>query len=251
MRLKDRVAIITGAASGIGRASAVRFASEGSKVVVADRNAEPGMLCVEEIRSRGGEAVFIEVDVSSSSEVQTLMKKSMEKYGKLDILFNDAGVFLHQVDGPVTKIEEEVLEDHYKINLRGTFLCCKYGIPHIIENGGGSVINMATVDALIGIGYDGYAASKGGIVSMTRSMALSYGAHNVRVNCLAPGTVKTPINRGELDDPDKTKKYLDMTPLGRFAEAEEIASAALFLASDDASYVTGTILVVDGGMSVI
>ncbi len=251
MRLKDKVVIITGAASGIGRASAIRFAAEGAKVVAADRNKEPGLLCVEEIKSHGGDAQFIQVDVSSSHEVQKMIKTSIEKYQRLDVLFNDVGIFLHNVDGPVTAISEKVFEDHYNVNLKGTFLCCKYGIPHIIESGGGTVINMATVDAIIGIGYDGYAASKGGIVAMTRSMALSYGPQNVRVNCIAPGTVKTPINEGELNDIEKTKKYLQMTPLGRFAEPEEIASAALFLASDESSYVTGTTLVVDGGMSVI
>jgi NAD(P)-dependent dehydrogenase (short-subunit alcohol dehydrogenase family) len=163
---------------------------------------------------------------------------------------NNAGIFLHRVDGPVTEVAETVFEEHVNVNLRGTYVCCKYGIPHIIESGGGSVINMATIDALIGIGYDGYAASKGGVVSLTRSMAVTYAPQKVRVNCIAPGTVMTDINREELSDPEKSRKYMAMTPIGRFAHPREIASAALFLASDESSYVVGATLVVDGGMTI-
>jgi NAD(P)-dependent dehydrogenase (short-subunit alcohol dehydrogenase family) len=250
MLLSNKVAVVTGAASGIGRASAMRFAREGAAVVVADRAAGRGEKCAEEIRKNGGEALFHETDVSSGTDVQAMIKTTIDKYGSLHILMNNAGIFLHSVDGPVTDVPEDMLDRHVQTNLKGTYLCCKYGIPRIIESGGGSVINIATIDALIGIGYDGYAASKGGIVSLTRSMAVTYAPKKVRVNCIAPGTVLTDINREELADPEKAKKYMEMTPIGRFAEPEEIAAAALFLASDESSYVVGVTLVVDGGMTI-
>lgn len=250
MLLKNKVALVTGAASGIGRASAIRFASEGAKVVVADREVEKGEHCANEIRRSGGEALFLRTDISSTSDVQKMIESAIAEYGHLHILMNNAGIFLHKVDGPVTDLPESVFDEHFKVNLRGTYLCCKYGIPHIIKSGGGSVINIATIDALVGIGYDGYAASKGGIVSLTRSMAVSYAPDNVRVNCIAPGTVMTDINREELTDPEKAGKYMAMTPIGRFAEPREIAAAALFLASDESSYIVGVTLVVDGGMTI-
>ena len=250
MLLTNKVALITGAASGIGRASAVRFAREGARVVVADRDVGNGKECVSEIRRNGGEALYLKTDISSISEVQHMMNSVIDHYGELHILMNNAGIFLHKMDGPVTEVAETVFEEHVNVNLRGTYLCCKYGVPHIIKSGGGSVINMATIDALIGIGYDGYAASKGGVVSLTRSMAVTYAPQKVRVNCIAPGTVMTDINKEELSDPEKSGKYMAMTPIGRFAQPREIASAALFLASDESSYVVGATLVVDGGMTI-
>jgi NAD(P)-dependent dehydrogenase (short-subunit alcohol dehydrogenase family) len=251
MVIENRVAVITGAASGIGRESGIRFAHEGAKIVIADKDADNGEQCAEEIRKNGGEARFFRTDVSSTSEVQELMNFTVETYGCIHILFNNAGIFLHQADGPATEVREDVFERHYQVNLRGTYLCCKYGIPHIIKSGGGSVINMATVDAIIGIGYDGYAASKGGVIALTRSMAVSFAPYKVRVNCIAPGTVMTNINKDELSDPKKAEKYMAMTPIGRFADPREIAAAALFLASEESSYIVGVVLVVDGGMSIV
>jgi len=250
MRLRDKVAIITGAASGIGKAAAFLFAKEGAKVVVVDRDEPRGQNCVESIQKKGGESIFVQADVSKSLDVQKMVKTTLQRYGKLHILYNNAGIFLHKVDGPVTKIDEETFHRHYEVNLKGTFLCSKDAIPHIIKSGGGSVINVATVDALIGIGYDAYAASKGGVVSLTRSMAVEYAPYNVRVNCIAPGTIKTPINEEELKNPEIAKKYAEMTPVGRFGVPEEVAYVALFLASDESSYVVGATLVVDGGMSI-
>jgi len=250
MRLQGKVAIITGAASGIGQAAAILFAKEEAKVVVVDRNVQEGQECVQTILRKGGEATFIQADISITVDVQNMIKTTISKYGKLHILYNNAAIFLPGIDGPVTEIDEGTWDRIHNVNLRGVFLCCKHGIPEIIKSGGGSVINVSSGDALIGVGYDAYTASKGGIISLTRSMAVEYAPHKVRVNCIIPGTIKTPINLEERKDPALAKKYAQMSSLKRLGEPEEVAYMALFLASDESSYAVGGTFVVDGGMTV-
>ena len=234
----------------MGRAAAILFAKEGAKVVVVDRDVRGGKQCVQSILRRGGEAFFLKADISKTCDVQNMIKATRSRYGKLHVLYNNAAIFLPSVDGPVTEIDEDTWDKIHSVNLRGVFLCCKYGISEIINSGGGSVINVSSGDALIGMGYDAYTASKGGLISLTRSMAVEYAPYKVRVNCIVPGTIKTPINQEERKDPILAEKYVQMSALKRLGEPEEVAYMALFLASDESSYTLGGVFVVDGGMTI-
>ena len=249
MRLKDKVAIITGAGSGIGRASAVLFAKEGAKVVVADVVRRGGLKTVRMIRNSGGEATFVETDVSRASDVERMVKTTVEKYGKLDILFNNAGINLEKT---VTDTTEEELDKVIDINLKGVFLCSKYAIPEMLRNGGGVIINTASIRGLVGqFHLAAYCASKGGVVLLTKAMALDYGPYNIRVNCICPGGIQTPMHEAFLAtvaDPEREmREMLKKIPLGRIGQPEDVAHAALFLASDESFYITGVALPVDGG----
>jgi NAD(P)-dependent dehydrogenase (short-subunit alcohol dehydrogenase family) len=249
MHLKDKVAIITGAGSGIGRASAVLFAKEGAKVVVVDVVRRGGLETVEIIGNNSGEATFVETDVSKASEVEKTIKATVEKYGKLDILFNNAGINLEKRAVDTT---EEELDRVIDINLKGVFLCSKYAIPEMIRNGGGVIINTASIIGLVGQDHESaYCASKGGVVLLTKAMAIDYGPSNIRVNCICPGGIETPTHYAflaTLADPKREKQeILKKIPLGRMGQPEDVARAALFLASDESSYITGIALPVDGG----
>jgi len=250
MRLKDKVSLITGAAKGIGKASAILFAREGSIVVIADIDEESGKKTENDIISNGGKALFIKADLSKSKDVVNLAKSVIAEFGKLHILYNNAGVFWKKKDGPVTEIDEEAWDRILEINLRSTYLCCKYAIPEIIKNGGGSVINTASSAGVTGVpGCDAYTATKGAIVSMTRSMAAEYGSSNVRVNCIVPTHIYTEMfeestkNASGFDE----DKFFKTFPLGKYGSPEDIANAALFLASDESLFITGSMVVVDGG----
>lgn len=250
--LKGKVALITGAGSGIGRAIALLFAREGAKIVVADISEADGEKSVGLIKKAGGEAVFVEGDVSKAEVARRMADAAVGEYGKLDILCNNAGI---ESVGTIVDVSEEKWEKVINVNLKGTFLCSKYAIPRIIERGGGVVINIASVLGLIGSkGEAAYCASKGAIVSLTRAMALDFASQNIRVNCICPGSVLTPTFRrviGSSGDYERAfKKNLEKIPLKRVAEPEEIAYAALYLASDKSSYVTGSVLVIDGGWSI-
>jgi NAD(P)-dependent dehydrogenase (short-subunit alcohol dehydrogenase family) len=249
--LRDCVALVTGAGSGIGRAIAILFACEAAKVVVADLSEGDGKDTVELVKKDGGEAIFVQGDVSKSASVKRMVEVTVEKYGKLNILVNNAGV---ESTGSVVDATEENWDKVIDINLKGTFLCSKYCTPRIIESGGGAIINIASVLGLIGSkGEAVYCASKGGMISLTRAMALDFASQNVRVNCICPGSVLTPtfkrvmIASGGYDA--AFARNLAKIPLGRVAKPEEIAQAALFLASEKSSYITGAALVVDGGWS--
>jgi len=246
-RLKGKVAVVTGAASGIGRATALLFAREGAKVVVADVQDKAALETVEIIREDKGEAVFARTDVSRALEVQEMIKTAVRSYGKLDVLFNNAGI-----EGVMTltaDYPEDVFDKVISINLKGEWLGMRYAIPEMLKSGGGSIVNIASTAGLIGYPYlSAYTASKGGIVQLTRTAALEYAKQKIRVNAVAPGGVKTPmLERFLHGNPEAEKATLQGVPFGRFAEPEEIASAVLFLASDESSFVTGHILVVDGG----
>ncbi len=250
MRLADKVALITGAGSGIGRESALLFAREGAKVVVVDVNEEAGEDTVSRIREQGGEAVFVRADVSRAEDVQRMIRVAEEQYGRLNVLFNNAGIF-HPGDGSILDTEEEVWDRVIDVNLKGVFLGCKYGIPALLRAGGGSIINTASFVALMGaaVSQIAYTASKGGVLALTREIAVEFARQNIRANALCPGPVETPLLAELLADPQRRHRRLVHIPVGRFARAEEIARAALFLASDESSYVNGAIFTVDGGIT--
>ena len=250
MRLANKVAVITGAGSGIGRESALLFAREGARVVVADVNDDAGQAVVEELRGAGGEAVYVRADVSKGADAEGMVRAAEERFGRLDVLFNNAGIS-HARDDDAVATEEEVWDLTMNINLKGVFLGCKYGIPALRRAGGGSIINTASFVALLGAATPqlAYTASKGGVLAMTRELAVIHARENIRVNALCPGPLRTELLMKYLDTEEKRQRRLVHVPMGRFGEAREIAQAALFLASDESSFTTGATFLVDGGIT--
>lgn len=253
MKLKGKVAIITGAGSGIGRATALLFAREGARVVVADLVAAAGEETVAEITATGGEAVFVRVDVAHAAEVERMVSRAVESYGRLDILFNNAGLTLPAM---VTETTEELWQKSIDVNLKGVMLGCKYAIPEMQKVGGGVIINTASMLGLVASPRQApYCAAKGGVILLTKQVAIDFARDNIRVNCICPSEVDTPMHRkfiAESPDPEATKKrLLERIPLNRVAQPEEIATTVLFLASADSSYVTGVALPVDGGLTAL
>ena len=250
MRLKDKVAVITGAASGIGRQSAIRFAAEGAHIVAVDLNRQAGEETAEQVEANGGKAIFVEADVSKASDCQRMVVAAEESFGKLNVMFNNAGIMLGE-DGDAESTTESVWEKTMAVNLRGVFLGCKYGIPAIRRAGGGSIINTASFVALMGAATPqiAYTASKGGVLAMTRELAMIHARENIRVNALCPGPLHTELLMNFLDTEAKRNRRLVHLPMGRFGEAKEMAEAAVFLASNESSYITGTDFLVDGGLT--
>jgi NAD(P)-dependent dehydrogenase (short-subunit alcohol dehydrogenase family) len=250
MRLENKVAVITGAGSGIGRESALLFSKEGARVVVADVNDDAGRSVVEELRSAGGEAVYVHADVSKSGEAEAMVRTAEESFGRLDVLFNNAGIS-HPKDDDAVATDEEVWDLTMNINLKGVFLGCKHGIPALRRAGGGSIINTASFVAVLGAATPqlAYTASKGGVLAMTRELATIHARENIRVNALCPGPLRTELLMKYLDTEEKRQRRLVHIPMGRFGEAKEIARAALFLASDESSFTTGATFLVDGGIT--
>jgi NAD(P)-dependent dehydrogenase (short-subunit alcohol dehydrogenase family) len=251
MRLAGKTALITGAASGMGRVAALSFAREGAQVVAADRSAAALAETVDAVTSGGGAAIAVDGDVASAADVDGWVRESVAAFGKLDILYNNAGIFPDE-DGSVAELDEGVFDRVIDVNLKGVALCCKYGVPELIRAGGGSIINVASFVALVGctVPQDAYTASKGAVLSLTRSLAVQYGRGNVRANAICPGPIETPLLRELLKDEAARKLRLDRIPLGRFGRPEDIVNAALFLASDESAWMTGTAFVVDGGITV-
>jgi NAD(P)-dependent dehydrogenase (short-subunit alcohol dehydrogenase family) len=245
MRLKDKVALITGAGSGIGQASARLFAREGAKVVCVDLKGETAEATAREI----GGAAFA-ADISKAKDAEAMVAFAEKTYGRLDVAFNNAGVF-HPDDDSVTNTSEEIWDFVININLKGVFLGCKYEIPALLRAGGGAIVNTASFVAILGAATPqiAYTASKGGVLSMTREIAVEFARKNIRCNALCPGPVETPLLAELLSDPARRQRRLVHIPPGRFARAEEMANAALFLASDEASYVNGSTFLVDGGIT--
>ena len=250
MRLNGKVAIITGAGSGIGREAALLFAREGARVVVAEVADEAGRRTVADIAAAGGEARFVHADVSKAADAENMVAAAEKTYGKLDVLFNNAGIF-PAADGSVVDTDEETWDLVMRVNLKGVFLGCKYAIPALLRAGGGSLINTASFVALMGAATAqiAYTASKGGVLSMTREIAVEFARKGIRANALCPGPVDTPLLAELLSDPARRQRRMVHIPPGRLAKASEIANAALFLASDESSYVNGAIFTVDGGIT--
>ena len=245
-RLEGKVAVITGGASGIGRETAKRFAKEGAGVCVGDLADEPGKQTAAEI-----DGLYIHADVTNPDDVQGMYREASERFGGLDVLFNNAGISPPD-DDSILETELEAWQRVQDVNLKSVFLCCKYGIPYLLERGGGSIINTASFVAVMGAAASqiSYTASKGGVLAMSRELGVQFARQGVRVNALCPGPVNTPLLQ-ELfaKDPEKAERRLVHLPMGRFAEATEIANGALFLASDESSYVTASTFLVDGGLS--
>jgi meso-butanediol dehydrogenase/(S,S)-butanediol dehydrogenase/diacetyl reductase len=247
MRLEAKVAIITGGGSGIGRATAELFAQEGAKIVVADYNAEMGQETVEAIKAAGGEATFVAVDVSDSAQVQQMVRVALEIYDGIDILFNNAGVLL---DGTVLDTDEEAWNRLMSINLTGVYLCSRAVLPHMIRRGGGAIVNVSSSTGAQDVAGNiaAYVTSKGGVTLLTKAMAVDHARDNVRVNAIAPGPTDTPMLRNAMT-PEGLEQFAATFPMKRLGRPEELAAAALFLASDEASFVTGAVLPVDGGQT--
>ncbi len=247
-RLQDKVALITGAANGIGRQTALRFVAEGARVVVADVDDEAGQEVVSRLEELGGQALYVHADVSRDADCAAMIEAAESAYGALHVLFNNAGIS-HIDDDDAIATDEAVWDLTMAINLKGVFLGCKHGIPALRRAGGGSIINMASFVALLGAATAqlAYTASKGGVLAMSRELAVVHARENIRVNALCPGPQQTELLMKYLNTEAKRQRRLVHVPMGRFGEAEEIASAALYLASDEAAYVTGTSFTVDGG----
>lgn len=252
MRLNDKVAVITGAAGGQGQAAARLFAEEGARLVVTDIDEEGAEKTAEEIRDAGGEAIALRTDVSREKDVAEMIRAAVDEFGTLDVLFNNAGVGYSAADrltmASVVDTPEKDWDAILAINLKGVAMGCKHAIPVMVENGGGAIVNNASINALGALsGADAYTAAKGGIVALTRVLAVDWGPSGVRVNCICPGGVDTPMIAPAIEDEQIPGFMRESTPLGRLARPEETARVALFLASDEASYMNGAIVPVDGG----
>ncbi len=244
-RLKDKVAIVTGAGSGIGRAMAKLFAEEGAKVVAADYNEETANETAQMITTAGGQAVSSKTDVSKDDQVEAMVKLAVTSFGGLDIIANNAGV---APMGDIASTTDEIWQKTIDIDLKGVFLGIRYAVPEMEKRGKGKIINTASIAGLVGFqGVSAYCAAKGGVVNLTKEAALDLASKKINVNAIAPGVIKTAMTADILKDPKMTEGMLAQTPMGRLGEPEDIAWAAVYLASDESDFVTGHILVVDGG----
>jgi NAD(P)-dependent dehydrogenase (short-subunit alcohol dehydrogenase family) len=252
MRFEGKVALVTGAGVGIGRATAIRFAEEGAKVGINSLTPAHGQETLRKVQEVGGEGLYIQGDVSCAAEAERAVAETVKAFGRLDILFNNAGIV---IPGRIDNTSEEDWDRTMAVNLKGVFLTSKYAIPEMRKNGGGVIIHNASVVALKGVKDRApYSASKGGVWALTKAMAADYISDNIRVNCICPGTTYTPSLQQRIDafpDPEAAlASFIARQPMGRLGTEEEIAAAVLYLASDEAAFVTGTTLLIDGGMSI-
>jgi NAD(P)-dependent dehydrogenase (short-subunit alcohol dehydrogenase family) len=250
--LNGKVALVTGGASGIGRATALAFAREGAKLVIADMNEEGGHQTSHMITENGGEAIFVKTDVTSASAVEALISKAVETYGRLDCAHNNAGISGAGIGGEHRALTAEYPAERWQqvivINLTGVWLCMKYEIAQMLTQGGGTIVNTASGAGLVGLPYAcAYVASKHGVVGLTKTAALEYAQQGIRVNCVCPGYIQTPMTEGGLSNPERRARIIASEPIGRLGTPEEVAEAVVWLCSDAASFVTGHTMTVDGG----
>ena len=250
MRLENKVVLITGAGSGIGYHSALRCAAEGASIVAVDQREETAEKTAQAVSAAGGACIPVRADISNDADCRTMIERAEYAYGRLDVLFNNAGIS-HIDDGDAVDTDEDVWDLTMQVNLKGVFLCCKHGIPALRKAGGGSVINTASFVALLGAATPqiAYTASKGGVLALSRELAAVHARENIRVNALCPGPLHTELLMKYLDTEEKRQRRLVHIPMGRFGKANEIAQTVVFLASDESSYITGTSFTVDGGIT--
>ncbi len=251
MRLEDKVCIITGAGSGMGRVAAVMFAREGARVVVAEVNRAAGEETLAQVRDAGGTAIFVPTDVTQEDDCRALVETTQREHGRVDVLYNNAGIML-EADHSVTDTALEVWERVQSVNVRGVYLASKYAIPAMIDAGGGSVVNVASFVALVGctVPQDSYTASKGAVIALTKSLAVQFGPRGVRANAICPGPIETPLMTAWLlTDPAAKALRLARIPMGRFGKTEDVVYLALYLASDESTWVNGAAMVIDGGIT--
>ena len=252
MRLQDKVAIITGAGGGMGRTAALMFAAQGARVVAAEFNEAAGQETVRLVNETGGNASFIKVDVSREADAEAMVDHTVATYGRVDVLYNNAGI-MPEADHSVVDTDVDVWDQVMAVNVRGVYLGCKFAIPRMVAQGGGSIINIASFVALVGcsVPQDAYTASKGALLALTRSLAVQFGPNGVRTNAICPGPVETPLLMEWLVKDDEAKRIrLARNPTGRFGKPEEIVHMAIYLASDESRWTNGAQLVVDGGITV-
>jgi NAD(P)-dependent dehydrogenase (short-subunit alcohol dehydrogenase family) len=251
MRLVGKVILVTGAGGGMGRVAAHAFAREGASIIANDLLGGPLQETVAQVRDAGGQITGVAGNVAVAADVRRAITEGVDAFGRLDVLYNNAGI-MPDDDTSVEQTSEETLQRVLDVNLKGVFLCCKYGIPELLKAGGGSVINVASFVALMGctVPQDAYTASKGAVLSLTRSLAVQYGPRGIRANALCPGPVETPLLRQLWTSEEERNKRLRRIPLGRFGTAEDVVNAAIFLASDESSWITGNTFMVDGGITV-
>ena len=252
MRLKNKTAIVTGAGAGIGRGIAERFGREGASVVVAEIDAASGDGVARSIRDSGGDAVFIQTDVSDETQVKSVVKSALDRFGKIDVLCNNAAVLLYREEARAHELTNDAWDRTMAVNLRGYWLCSKYVIPAMLQQGSGSIIHVASPTGLFGFTrLTAYSTSKGGVLGLMRAMAADYAPDHIRVNAIVPGTIDTPMNALELADPKNRVRYAEMAPARRLGTPEDLAGIAVFLASEDSRYCVGGIFTVDGGLTAI
>jgi NAD(P)-dependent dehydrogenase (short-subunit alcohol dehydrogenase family) len=250
-RLKGKVCFVTGGASGMGRVAATSFCREGARVAVADVNAQACEAAAAEARNAGGDAFAVACDVTSETAVKAAIAATVARFGRLDVLYNNAGIMMAE-DHSVVDTEEWVWDKTLAVNLKGIYLCCKYGIPEMIRAGGGSVINIASFVALVGcsVPQDAYTATKGAVIALTKSLAVQFGPKKVRSNAICPGPIETPLlTEWLLKDAEAKRIRLARNPTGRFGKPEDIVNAGIYLASDESAWTNGAVLTIDGGIT--
>jgi NAD(P)-dependent dehydrogenase (short-subunit alcohol dehydrogenase family) len=247
-RLKGKPAIVTGSATGIGKATAILFAQEGARVVVSDVDEPGGREVVNAITGAGGEAIFVLADVSRAEDVERLVDTAVRTFGCLDVMVNNAAAYLG--DGGLLSVPDETWDRIIAVNLKGTYLCCKFAVAKMVESGGGSIVNLSTVNALMGLSLTAYTASKGGVQALTRLLAVEFAPKGIRINSICPGTIMTENSIAiYAKRPELVERITKMHPMGRLGKPADVAECAVYLASDESSFVTGAAFVVDGGLT--